>query len=490
MNRERHYNPHPLMDQTHLTGLPAAVATRADLDRLLAACTNWERVPEFHAGRVRFDLVRMREYVERLGHPERASPVVHVTGSKGKGSTAAIVAWLLARLGRRVGLHTSPHLHAMEERVLVDFRPIDEAGLLHATNALLRAGRSGRDELPFPTFFEFITLAAFLAFRERCVEFAVHEVGMGGALDATNVVTPAAVAITNVSLEHTAVLGDTVEAIAHEKSGIVKPSAPVVTALRDGDRALPVVAAAANRAGVALHRLGHDVVIERVERTEPSARNGARGLSIDVRTWRDRYRGLAPSLLGLHQADNVAVALGLVEVLREAGLVRASAEEVVAALDGFRMPARLEPIATDPVVIVDGAHTPESVEIACREAFATFGNRRRIVVFAMADDKDRARAARALADVDLVITTSYGSPRATDPAVLASAVTACGGRARITSDSESAVSLAREMAEKGGLVLVLGSLYLAAEVRGHVLGADRAASSLWQPIREGRPWSS
>src|SRR5262249_55051869 len=153
-----------------------SVANRAEFDSLLATATNYERMPDFHASRVRVDLTRMREYVARLCHPELACPVVHVTGTKGKGSTAALVARVLSTLLGKTGLHPSPHLHRMEERVLVDFEPIDEAGLLAATNRVLDAAHRA-PATEFPTYFELMTLVAFLEFQARRCEVAVHEVG-------------------------------------------------------------------------------------------------------------------------------------------------------------------------------------------------------------------------------------------------------------------------------------------------------------------------
>ena len=163
-----------------LPPMPRRVDDRAQLDALLRTCTNYEKMPAFHAGRVRTDLERMVAFVERLEHPERASVVAHVTGTKGKGSTAAFVARMLRARGASVGLHTSPHLECMEERIVVDDRPIDDIGLLAATNAILAAA-DAPPPLEFPTFFEWATLTAFLEFERRAVRFAVHEVPFDGA---------------------------------------------------------------------------------------------------------------------------------------------------------------------------------------------------------------------------------------------------------------------------------------------------------------------
>lgn len=444
------------------------VANRGAFDALLATATNYERMPEFHAGRVRVDLSRMREYCKRLAHVERAVPTIHVTGTKGKGSTSALVARVLACCEGRTGLHTSPHLHRMEERVLVDFEPIDEAGLLFATNQILRAGRE-EPALDFPTYFEFMTLVAFVRFAaERCV-FAVHEVGMGGALDATNVVTPEVTAITNVALEHVAVLGDTIEKIAIEKSGIVKPGAPVLTGATG--EALPPIERAAAAAGVPVYRLGRDFSVSSFAPTE-------HGFRATIRTWSGVYDDVAVDLPGRHQADNLALALGLLDVLRDRGRVRADRDSVRAALRGFRVPCRLEPIDSKPLTIVDGAHTPESIAAAAA-ALENHPATRRVALLGMARDKDVDRAAAALRGFDLVVATPYGNDRQTDPQVLAAAVARQGGKSMIANDPQEGLDLARHFADEDGLVLVVGSMYLAAAVRERRFGRD---SALYPPL--------
>lgn len=459
----------PLVSQVH---------DRTAFDALIASATNYERMPEFHAGRVRVDLERMKEYVRRLGHPERTPTVVHVTGTKGKGSTAAMIARVLAVTEGRTGLHTSPHLHRMEERVMVDFAAIDEASLLAATNRVLAACFAD-PAIEFPTYFEFMTLTAFLEFAARRCVFAVHEVGMGGALDATNVVQPAATVITNVALEHVAVLGDTVAKIATEKSGIVKPGIPVVTGA-EGDALEPIVRAA-DAASAPLRLLGRDVSVSASERTETGQRT-------TIATWSGVYRDVAIDLRGRHQADNLAIALGVVDVLRDRGVVTASRKAVADSLSGFRVPCRMESVADEPWTIVDGAHTPESIAaavLAFERAVAARGLRRRVALVGIARDKDLARAAIPLARFDRVVATNYGHDRQSDPETIARAIADAGGRSVIANDPQEGLDLARRTAEKNGAVLVVGSMYLAAAVRGACLGVT---APLYPPVeRTSRP---
>lgn len=444
-----------------------AVADRSEFDRLLASATNYERMPEFHAGRVRVDLERMRLYAERLNHPESACPVVHITGTKGKGSTSALVARMLSFAGGPTGLHTSPHLERLEERVQVDLVPISEAALLAATNRVLDAAHAD-PALEFPTFFELMTLVAFLEFERVGCRFAVHEVGLGGRLDATNVVVPTVTAITNVALEHTAILGSTIAEIAHEKSGIVKPGAPLITAT-EGE-AFAVANAAAQAAGVAVHRVGHDITIEdlRIRRD---------GIEVSIATWRRRYPKLELALRGRHQATNLAVALGILEVLADRGHLAIEVDAVREALRGFAVPCRMETISTRPTIVVDGAHTPESIAAAIATLREEAPERRIVALCGMARDKDVTRAGEALASVAAVVATPYGNDRERDPEEIARSIREFGGTAIAEKDPGSGLARACHLAEREGVecvVLVVGSLYLASRVRALVLGKGAA----------------
>ncbi len=443
----------------------------AGLRALLGRLTNYERMPDFHAGRVRVDLERMRELVRRLGHPERAAPVLHVTGTKGKGSTATLAARLLTAHGLVTGLHTSPHLERMEERVRVDLEPIDGPAMIEATNRILDAVPSATPA-EFPTFFEWVTLVAFLHFRERRVDVAVHEVGLGGRLDATNVVLPTATVVTQVDLEHTRVLGGTIEAIAAEKAGIVKPGAPLFTAVPIGHPAEPVLIHAAAEAGVETIRLGRELDARVVEVTGD-------GMTVEVRLGERSFGPLRTSLLGAHQAENLALALAASETLLEK-LGRALDPDTVArALEGFVLPGRLELLARSPTVLVDGAHTAASLRGALEAARSTHAPARVVLVLAMAGDKDLDAAAEAAAAADRVVVTRYDHPRAAPPDELAARVEAAGGTVETVPDLQKACSRALDLAEREGLVLVAGSLYLIGPARRAIAG----------PLGD-RPWST
>ncbi len=442
---------------------------RHEFDELLRNTTNYEKMPAFHQGRVRADLQRMTAYTRRLGHPERAAPVLHLTGTKGKGSTATFLERILRGQGETTGLHTSPHLHRMEERVLIDGEPIGEAALLAATCEVVRAEEQ-LVGVGFPTYFELMTLIAFLEFRRRAVGVAIHEVGLGGRLDATNVVAPEVCGVTNVALEHTGVLGGTIEEIAHEKAGIVKAGATLVLGLRTGDAGAPPFEAAARDAGAGVRRRDVDFRVVAYQA-------GAGEASVSIETWRSRFDGLVTPVLGRHQADNLALAIAMADAFLEPRGERIDPDRLRAAVAAVRIPGRLEPIAGDPTVVIDGAHTKDSVAAAVAAVREAWQDRRIVALFGLASDKDRDGCARALAGVDAVVTTSYENPRASDPIELAAAIAAFGGRAEPEPDPRIALDRARDLAENQGLVLVVGSLYLAGIVRARLLGIGSAAET-------------
>ncbi|MGH9330933.1 MAG: bifunctional folylpolyglutamate synthase/dihydrofolate synthase, partial [Vicinamibacterales bacterium] len=281
---------------------------------------------------IKLGLENIRRLSAALGDPQEAFPSLIVGGTNGKGSVAAIAAAALGASGRRTGLYTSPHLTNLEERFVVDGRPVTPALLRDAAEAIRAASEqivtSGALPAP-PTFFEATTAVAFELFKRARVEVAVLEVGLGGRFDATNIVTPAAAAITSIDLDHTDLLGPTLEGIAREKAGIIKPAVPVVVGERKpGPRAV-IEAAAAERGapfvgafdGVDLH-----------------ARMDAGRATIDLKTPRDTYRDVRLALGGRHQIDNAVVAVRLLETLDHAGL-GVPREAIVAGLERAVWPA-------------------------------------------------------------------------------------------------------------------------------------------------------
>jgi dihydrofolate synthase/folylpolyglutamate synthase len=321
-----------------------------------------------------FRLQRMTLLLDRLGNPHLAVPTVHVAGTKGKGSTAAMITSILTAQGYRTGLYTSPALHSVTERIRVGLEPIarpDFAALVDRIwpDAEWVAEQGGHGEV---TFFEFITAMAFLHFAQTGADFQVIEVGLGGRLDATNVVAPAVSVITPIMLDHVAVLGDTVELIAAEKAGIIKQGVPVVTAPQV-PAALDVFVRVAAESGAGLIRVGEEVSWEERE-------TGPDGQSFEIKGRRDVYR-VWTRLIGDFQQENAATAVAAVETLAEGGTA-VSSKSVVDGLAAVEWPGRLQVLSDrGPTVVVDGAHNPESMRRLVSEVERHFEFDRLHIVF-------------------------------------------------------------------------------------------------------------
>ncbi|MFN2549477.1 MAG: folylpolyglutamate synthase/dihydrofolate synthase family protein [Myxococcales bacterium] len=402
---------------------------------------------------VKLGLERMHEACAALGNPERSAPVLHVAGTNGKGSTCAFAEASLRAAGFRTGLYTSPHLNHFCERIRVAGEPISEARAAELLDEI-RARVPWALGDPGLTFFEIVTLMGFLAFR-RNVDVMVVEVGLGGRLDATNVVQPLACAVASLGLEHTQYLGPTLAHVAAEKAGIFKRGAPAVSAGQPREAAV-VLQKKAQDLDISLWRPGRDYRYESRD-VRPFCYQGPR--------WAVRAGDLA--LKGHHQRTNAALASALLEAAAQAGL-RVEPHHVEAGLRTARWPARLEQFGN---VLVDGAHNPHAVGAVVRALPALLACRQAHAVFGVLHDKDAAAMLSLLAPV--VTSLHYcapDSPRATTPEALAALQP---GEAYPS--VREAVAGARRAAGSDGVVLCVGSLYLAAEVRSLLLGEARPA---------------
>jgi dihydrofolate synthase/folylpolyglutamate synthase len=422
---------------------------------------------------IKLGLRNIERLLAALGEPQRAYPAVHVAGSNGKGSTAALLAAILGAAGHRVGLYTSPHLLDFTERIRVDGRAATQDEILDLTREVKAAadatfgpapthadpGPGTRDPGPaaraaYPTFFEFTTAMAFLHFARRGVGVAAVEVGLGGRFDATNVLDPLVAVVTNISLEHTDYLGRTVAAIAAEKSGIVKPGGTVVTAAEDPE-ALGVIEATCRERGAALHRVQAEVALAR-------AANGLEGQRFAAATHVREYGELWIPLLGRHQVLNAATAILAAERLEARGLA-VGAEAVRRGLAGARWPGRLQIVGRDPLTILDGAHNPAGA-LALRDFLqdrrATFD--RLFLVFGVLRDKDWEGMLSVLGPlVYQAILTRPEGERAALPWDLAAADRFCA-KLDIREDVGDAIALARAGAAPRDAVLATGSLFTVA----------------------------
>ena len=389
-------------------------------------------------------LERVWALLEALGNPQKAYRVVHVAGTNGKGSTCAMIDAGLRAAGVRTGLFTSPHLIEPTERVQIDGIPVSQQQFARAFEAANRAAESLKLEC-LPTYFEMVTAMAFWLFREMGVETAVVEVGLGGRLDATNVVEPALTVITPVDLDHQAYLGDTIASIAAEKAGILKAGVPAVFACQ-GPEASVVLEARARELGVPVRR---------------AAEYEIRDVSIDARGSRfsaGPFTGLECPLAGEHQLQNAVTAAMALEALGT------SPQGIAEA----RWPGRLERISPNPDVILDGAHNPSGARAlaAYMERFypresggAIF---RRWLIFGAMRDKAVNEIGTILFPLaDELIFTAPANPRAMAPAEL----TSLAGRGRTAPDVVAALRLVQAECSAEDVILVTGSLFLVGEAR-------------------------
>lgn len=413
-----------------------------------------------------YRLDRMHELHRRYGQPDRAYRVVHVAGSKGKGSTATMIASILGRREGPVGLFTSPHLLSFTERIMVDGLPVREDILLECAEEMAaKLDGSAPEDFPGwenPTYFELLTVLGFLCFRAAGCRWAVVEVGLGGRLDSTNVVSPVACAITPIELEHTELLGDTIAKIASEKAGIMKPGVPVFTSARRPE-ALAVFRDRARELGAPLF-----VLADSVDMAELSvSREGTRA---SVR-FREEYRGLRElglrtPMIGAVQAENAALAA--VTALS----LGFGPDEVAAGIASARLRARFEILPRQPPAVLDGAHTADSMK-ACADDFLKIFPGGGTLLFGCAKDKNPAAMAKALRPAfDRVIVTRPGTFKESDPSAIEKAFAAEGFSVRVEEDTAVAVRQAIDDSRARGLpLLVTGSFYLCAEA-ARVLDAE------------------
>jgi dihydrofolate synthase/folylpolyglutamate synthase len=402
-------------------------------------------------------LKRTAALLDRMGNPHQRVGIVHVAGSKGKGSTNVLIGEMLAAAGYRVGRYTSPHLHTFRERIAVNGVPVTEAAWAALTEraiALTRALELDRPELGDVTAFELTTAMALDAFAAAGCDLATIEVGLGGTLDSTNVVDPLVSVITALDLEHTAVLGDTIEEIAAQKAGIIKPGRPVAVSPQS-PAALAVISRIAEENGSEMLAGGRDWHVQ----------GSWRGLAAGG-PW-GRLEDLRVGLAGPHQVENAGTALGALWLLRPTGIV-VDESAIRAGLAKTTWPGRYER-AVHPSgarVVLDGAHTPASAAALARTLAEDEPGRRAWIVLGMLRDKDPAAFASALQPVAAgFIATQANSPRAVPSAEIAAALSSTSAPIAHAATVAEAMAMAVDRAGRSGLVVATGSLSIVAEAR-------------------------
>ena len=404
----------------------------------------------------------MRALAALLGDPQSAYPVVHITGTNGKGSTAAIATALLGAQGLTVGTYTSPNLSRVNERISRNGEPIGDTEFVEVLESLARLEPLMEDP---PTRFELLTAAALAWFADEAVDVAVIEVGLGGRWDCTNVVDGDVAVLTNISFDHTEVLGPTLEEIGRDKSGIFKQGSQVVIGETDPTLVDLLRRAAVDVGAAAIWARGQDFGCS-------ANRTAVGGRLIDVYTPGASYGELLVPLHGAHQGDNASCALAAVEAFFGAPLGEEVVEE---ALAGVRVPGRLELVGRRPLVVVDGAHNVAGMIALARalvEEFTVAGEAHAVVGMLTGRDPSSMLEALMTAGVRTVVACAPDSPRAMPPDVVAEAAAALGMQVTTAGSPELAVQLAVGRAEPDDLVVVCGSLYVVAAAR-ELLGSEQ-----------------
>jgi dihydrofolate synthase/folylpolyglutamate synthase len=443
----------------------------------LMARINYERTGVPYLER-QLKLDRMRQLLTRLGQPDAGMKIVHVAGTKGKGSTSTMIAAMLTVAGYRTGVFSSPHLERIEERFAVDGQPCSADELVALVNRLIPIVRAMDEEAAAegeptggPTYFEITTAMALLHFVERDVDAAVLEVGLGGRLDSTNVCLPVVSVITSISFDHMRQLGNTLASIAREKAGIVKPGVPVVSGVTDAEPQA-VIGQTARDHGCRLIQLGRDFEFE--------YRTISAVATVEFRylvAGQEYHLGsLKLAMAGRHQATNAAIALATICELRHQGWY-ISADAIRAGLARAVLPGRVEIVPGDPTIVLDTAHNPASAR-ALVETLAELPTRsRRTLILSISHDKDVPAIVRELvAHFERIVVTQYQeNPRAVPVKELLKIVTqAMAGLSvdiMMCAAPKEALQLAIETAVAGELICIAGSFYLAAEMRPLVQAA-------------------
>ena len=395
-------------------------------------------------------LSRMTELLEKLGNPQDSLRFIHVAGTNGKGSFCSMCDSVLREAGYKTGLYTSPYIEVFNERITVDGSPISNDELAEITTYVREFADAMADP---PTEFELITAVAMVAYARHGCDPVVLEVGMGGRLDATNVVNTTLLSvITGISKDHTAFLGNTVAEIAAEKAGIIKRGAPVLFGGSD-DQAADVISSRANELGCSYTRTARDTV-----RTLCA--------NLDGTAFKYKDRQYAISLLGLYQQYNAANVIEAVSILRSLGL-EIPDEALERGLATAKWRARFELLDRDPVFISDGAHNPEGIDAAVAAVKYYFGDERVCLISGVMQDKDYPDMARALSSIaSVAVTLRPDNPRSLDSSLYAAEFERLGVEAYHENDVTTAVRLARDIAKQRGLpLLAIGSLYMYGEVK-------------------------
>ena len=404
---------------------------------------------------MKFGLDNITRLMSALGNPQRSFRSIHVAGTNGKGSTSAMLESILRTGGAKTGLFTSPHLVSFTERIRINGKEIDESDVIGLAGEV--RGLAGEIEDFSPTFFEVVTAMAFLHFRKMKIDWAVVEVGMGGRLDATNIITPEASVITGIGLDHREFLGDTLKEIAKEKAGIIKDNIPVVTTEQEPE-VMEVIENRASEKNSVLFKYGSDFSSEMIS-------DYPDGICFDYFGKRE-CRDIKLPLSGAHQMINASTAAETIEVISD--LFPLMTMDIKRGLENIQWPGRLEMIKYDPAILIDGAHNPSAAYVLSLHLKKLLGARFRriILVIGIMGDKDIKGILKPL--LPLASETIFTSPfyeRAASPDMLAAYADSMGYYSKKSLSVIDALNLAESLYMTGDLIVVTGSFYTIGEAK-------------------------
>jgi dihydrofolate synthase/folylpolyglutamate synthase len=434
-------------------------STYAKAIRFLNTLSDYERLRIVRYNTTNFDLDRMRTLLRKLGNPQEHFRSVHIAGTKGKGSTCAMLASMLQACGYKVGLYTSPHLVDTRERIQIDGETISQADFARLTKTMESIVAHSR---PTPTYFDVLTAMAFKYFAEQKVQIVVVETGLGGRLDSTNVIRPEVTAITSISKDHMAQLGGTLEKIAEEKAGIFKRGIPAIT-VQQTPEVEAVLKRHAEKVGAPFDVCGKS--IEFSYRFESSRLLGPHN-RICLTTPNSKFEHLAVPLLGEHQAINCGLALSVLDRLKARGIAINDAR-AMEGLTKTQLPGRMELISQTPRVLVDGAHNAASLDALMRAIGQHVLYDSMVLIFGCCGDKDiSGMLDRITSGADKVIFTPVNNIRTADPEELAARyVEQYGKMAQVARSLPDALEIAYRAVSKEDLITITGSFYLVGEAK-------------------------
>ena len=427
--------------------------------------TDYEKQRKLRYNVTTFDLTRMEIFLKKLGNPHLKVPTVHIAGTKGKGSTATMLAKMVEANDYSVGLYTSPHVTTIHERIAINSEMITEKEMLVLVNRIRISIEEFAEKDDSLTFFEIITAMAFLHFADKKVDLAIIETGLGGRLDSTNLITPKVVGITNISIDHQNLLGNTLDSIAKEKAGIIKEGIPVVTVPQD-PAAMRVLKKQANALKAPFSVTGRDIDFS--SRFESSREHGPH-TRICLTTKDSKFEHLRVPLPGEHQAVNCGLALAMLDKLKTQGY-QIDDEKAVSGLKGLSLAGRMEIISDDPHIIIDAAHNASSIKALIQAIGQHVPYDSMVVIFGCNADKDVMGMLEQIQyGADKVIFTRSNSPKAVLPQDLADMYTEiCGKMYQTALTLREAVRIAKSAVSREDLICITGSFYLVGQAKQQI----------------------